>query len=89
MDANTDTPSTTNPGWLTGATSVVFKLSLLLFLAGGAVVTFGQLIGVAVGSGAMVTALATGVGTMSCIVAGISGFFAFLLIYLVKTPPID
>ncbi|WP_410657672.1 hypothetical protein [Amycolatopsis sp. lyj-112] len=57
------------------------RVCLFAFLLGGVVVIAGQTIGIIVGSGPLVTAFGTSVADNVCIVAGIAGVLAFLLLY--------
>ncbi|ANN21894.1 hypothetical protein SD37_20050 [Amycolatopsis orientalis] len=62
---------------LLGAT----RICLFAFLLGGFVVVAGQALGILVGSGPIVTAFGTDVADNVCVVAGIAGILAFLLLY--------
>ncbi|RSN61540.1 hypothetical protein DMH01_16330 [Amycolatopsis sp. WAC 04182] len=62
---------------LLGAT----RVCLFAFLAGGFVVVAGQTLGIVVESGPIVTAFGTDVADHVCVVAGIAGILAFLLLY--------
>jgi len=57
------------------------RVCLFAFLVGGFVVVAGQTIGMIVGSGPLVTAFGSDVADNVCIVAGIAGILAFLLLY--------
>ncbi len=54
---------------------------LFAFLVGGLVVVAGQTIGIVVGSGPLVTAFGADVADNVCVLAGIAGILAFLLLY--------
>ncbi|MEV6909207.1 hypothetical protein [Amycolatopsis sp. NPDC051071] len=57
------------------------RVCLFAFLVGGLAVVTGQTIGIIVGSGPLVTAFGTDVADNVCIVSGIAGILAFLLLY--------
>ncbi|MBE1577093.1 hypothetical protein ACFORH_07945 [Amycolatopsis roodepoortensis] len=57
------------------------RVCLFAFLSGGFVVVAGQTLGIVVGSGPLVSAFGTDVADHVCVVAGISGILAFLLLY--------
>lgn len=57
------------------------RVCLFAFLVGGFVVVAGQTIGIVVGSGPIVTTFGTDVADNVCVVAGIAGILAFLLLY--------
>ncbi|WP_329347270.1 hypothetical protein OG226_00595 [Streptomyces sp. NBC_01261] len=61
--------------------SVASRLSLLVFLLGGTIVTFGQIAGIAAGDGDLVMKAATRVGEPTCVTAGIAGLLAFVRVY--------
>ncbi|WP_329020245.1 hypothetical protein [Streptomyces sp. NBC_00690] len=52
-----------------------------LFLIGGIVVVVGQTVAMAVGSAWLMTMFGTDVTDIVCILAGLAGIFAFLLLY--------
>ncbi|AUI64387.1 hypothetical protein [Amycolatopsis sp. BJA-103] len=57
------------------------RVCLFAFLVGGGVVVAGQTLGIIVGSGQLVTAFGTDIADNVCVIAGIAGIFAFLLLY--------
>lgn len=60
---------------------ICFRITTVAFLLGGLIVTLGQIVGIALGNGGMVQAMASDVGAPVCIVAGIAGLLAFARIY--------
>ena len=59
-----------------------FRVSLALFLLGGAVVVLMQAIGLVAGTGGLVEGAVSWVGTPTYILAGLSGVLGFVLSYL-------
>ncbi|WP_410598970.1 hypothetical protein [Amycolatopsis sp. lyj-90] len=57
------------------------RVCLFAFLVGGGVVVAGQTLGIIVGSGPLVTAFGTDIADNVCVIAGIAGILAFLLLY--------
>ncbi|WP_410663817.1 hypothetical protein [Amycolatopsis sp. lyj-84] len=57
------------------------RVCLFAFLVGGGVVVAGQTLGIIVGSGQLVTAFGTDIADNVCVIAGIAGILAFLLLY--------
>ncbi|WP_410652722.1 hypothetical protein [Amycolatopsis sp. cmx-4-54] len=57
------------------------RVCLFAFLLGGFVVVAGQTLGIIVGSGPIVTVFGTDAADTACVVAGIAGILAFLLLY--------
>ncbi|MFJ8912576.1 hypothetical protein [Amycolatopsis sp. NPDC102389] len=57
------------------------RVCLFAFLVGGFVVVAGQALGIVAGSGPIVTLFGTDVADHVCVVAGIAGILAFLLLY--------
>lgn len=59
----------------------LFRLSVLVFLVGGAVVVAGQLLGIVLGDAQWVADVEADAGPPVCIVASISGILSFVLSY--------
>jgi hypothetical protein len=57
------------------------RLCLAAFLVGGLAVAAGQAIGIATGSGLLVETFGTSIADTACVIAGIAGILAFLLLY--------
>ncbi|MEU3624753.1 hypothetical protein [Amycolatopsis coloradensis] len=57
------------------------RVCLFAFLIGGFVVVTGQTIGIVAGSGPIVTTFGTDVADNVCVIAGVAGILAFLLLY--------
>ncbi|RSN24720.1 hypothetical protein DMC61_30500 [Amycolatopsis sp. WAC 04169] len=57
------------------------RICLFVFLLGGFLVVAGQTVGIIVGSGPIMTTFGTDVADNVCVVAGIAGILAFLLLY--------
>ncbi|EMD29475.1 hypothetical protein B0293_31890 [Amycolatopsis azurea DSM 43854] len=57
------------------------RICLFAFLLGGFVVVAGQTVGIVIGSGSIMTTFGTDVADAVCVIAGIAGIFAFLLLY--------
>ncbi|MFI7119112.1 hypothetical protein [Amycolatopsis sp. NPDC049868] len=57
------------------------RICLFAFLLGGFLVVAGQTLGIVVGSGPIVTTFGTDIADNVCVVAGIAGILAFLLLY--------
>lgn len=57
------------------------RVLVALFLIGGIVVVLGQTVAIAVGSAWLMTGFGTDVANVVCILAGLAGVFAFLLLY--------
>ncbi|MER7201653.1 hypothetical protein CG723_09470 [Streptomyces sp. CB01635] len=72
---------------------ILFRVSVIGFLAGGAVIVLGQLLGIALGNADWVAAVEEHAGPPTFIVAGVSGLIAFVLSYLktedLPTAPAD
>ncbi|MGW0536548.1 hypothetical protein [Streptomyces sp. NPDC003032] len=60
------------------------RVLVALFLLAGFVVVAGQTVAIAVGSASLMTAFGGGVADTACILAGLAGIFAFLLLYTRK-----
>ncbi|MFD7296904.1 hypothetical protein ACFV9W_26750 [Streptomyces sp. NPDC059897] len=59
----------------------LFRLSIVVFLAGGAVTVVGQALGLVLGDAAWVEGVAADAGPATCIAASISGMLSFALSY--------
>ena len=59
-----------------------FRVSLALFLIGGAILVATQAVGLVFGTGTLVEGAVTWIGTPTFVLAGISGLFGFGLSYL-------
>ncbi|MBT2899803.1 hypothetical protein [Streptomyces sp. McG3] len=57
------------------------RVLVALFLIGGIVVVLGQTVAIAVGSAGLMTGFGTDVAEVVCVLAGLAGIFAFLLLY--------
>ncbi|MER5766219.1 hypothetical protein [Streptomyces sp. NPDC001985] len=59
----------------------VSRVLVALFLIVGFVVVVGQTVAIAVGSAGLMTRFGTDVTDVACVLAGLAGVFAFLLLY--------
>ncbi|MFJ9584994.1 hypothetical protein [Streptomyces acidicola] len=59
----------------------LFRLSILVFLAGGVTVVAGQALGIVLGDAQWVADVEANVGPPVCIAASISGILSFVLSY--------
>ncbi|MER6009703.1 hypothetical protein [Streptomyces bluensis] len=59
----------------------LFRLSVIVFLAGGVAVVVGQALGIVLGDAQWVADVEAGAGPPACIAASISGFLSFVLSY--------
>ncbi|MCX4679147.1 hypothetical protein OG413_28230 [Streptomyces sp. NBC_01433] len=57
------------------------RVLVVLFLIGGITVVLGQTVAIAVGSAGLMTSFGTDVAEVVCVLAGLAGIFAFLLLY--------
>ncbi|MEW1700575.1 hypothetical protein ACIQCR_33400 [Streptomyces sp. NPDC093249] len=57
------------------------RVLVALFLLGGIVVVLGQTVAIAIGSAGSMTVFGTDVAEVVCVLAGLAGVFAFLLLY--------
>ncbi|MFF8960347.1 hypothetical protein [Streptomyces sp. NPDC014894] len=57
------------------------RVLVALFLIAGIVVVVGQTVAIAVGSADLMTRFGTDVTDVACVLAGLAGVFAFLLLY--------
>ncbi|MFI0975883.1 hypothetical protein ACH4SP_02510 [Streptomyces sp. NPDC021093] len=57
------------------------RVLVALFLLAGFAVVAGQTVAIAVGSAALMKTFGTEVADTACILAGLAGIFAFLLLY--------
>ncbi|MEB8340627.1 hypothetical protein [Streptomyces endophyticus] len=60
---------------------LLFRLSIVVFLAGGTVTVVGQALGMVMGDAAWVEGVAADSGPATCIAASISGMLSFVLSY--------
>jgi hypothetical protein len=58
-----------------------FRIALLAFLTGGAILTFGQVAGVILGRGSLIVTLEDIVAIPTYVCASIAGLLAFLELY--------
>ncbi|MEV6169375.1 hypothetical protein AB0L99_14230 [Streptomyces sp. NPDC051954] len=61
---------------------LLFRLTVIGFLAGGFLIVIGQALGIALGDAGWVAAVEEHAGPPTFIVAGVSGLLAFVLSYL-------
>ena len=61
--------------------STASRICIILLVLGGVVVTFTQVVGIAIGSSDSVTFAGTTLLNPVCIIAGMAGVFAFLHTY--------
>lgn len=59
----------------------LFRLSIVVFLVGGAVTVLGQALGMVLGDAAWVEGVAADAGPATCVAASISGMLSFALSY--------
>ncbi|MFZ3566042.1 hypothetical protein ACOKM5_03635 [Streptomyces sp. BH097] len=59
----------------------LFRLSIVVFLVGGAVTVVGQALGMVLGDAAWVEGVAADAGPATCVAASISGMLTFALSY--------
>lgn len=59
----------------------LFRLSIVVFLLGGAVTVVGQALGLVLGDAAWVEGVAADAGPATCVAASISGMLSFALSY--------
>lgn len=59
----------------------LFRLSIVVFLVGGAVTVLGQALGLILGDAAWVEGVAADAGPATCVAASISGMLSFALSY--------
>ncbi|MET8468482.1 hypothetical protein ABZY90_05530 [Streptomyces sp. NPDC006422] len=59
----------------------LFRLSIVVFLAGGTVTVVGQALGMVLGDASWVEGVAADAGPATCIAASISGILSFVLSY--------
>ncbi|MDA3628202.1 hypothetical protein OU415_22395 [Saccharopolyspora sp. WRP15-2] len=62
----------------------LFRISVIAFLAGGFILTFGQLAGVVIGDGAILVALENVLAVPTYVCAAIAGLLAFIEMYTSK-----
>ncbi|MBI0293986.1 hypothetical protein JBE04_05650 [Streptomyces sp. PRKS01-29] len=60
---------------------ILFRLGVLVFLAGGLCIVVGQALGLVLGDAAWVSDVATTAGPPTFIAAGITGLLAYILTY--------
>ena len=61
--------------------STASRICIILLVLGGVVVTFVQVVGIAIGSSELVVFAGTNLLKPVCIIAGLAGIFAFLHTY--------
>jgi hypothetical protein len=59
----------------------LFRLSIVVFLLGGAVIVLGQAVGIVLGDAHWVDQVATALQPPTCIAASIAGILSFVLSY--------
>ncbi|MEV6130927.1 hypothetical protein AB0M05_29580 [Streptomyces violaceusniger] len=60
---------------------ILFRLGILIFLAGGLCIVAGQALGLILGDAAWVSGVATTAGPPTFIAAGVTGLLAYVLTY--------
>jgi membrane protein implicated in regulation of membrane protease activity len=59
----------------------ISRVCLIVFLIGGFALVVGQVVAIAIGSGPLMEYFGTSVADTACMVAGLAGICAFLLLY--------